>query len=59
MADVARLARMQPSQLTRLESGQEPRLLTLLQLQHAFGLDTLDALFGDPPSQQAAQRLID
>lgn len=58
-ADVARLAKVQPSQVQRLELGQEPRFLTLLRIQHALGLDTLDALLGDLPSTEAAQRLID
>lgn len=59
-ADVAAFAGMQPSQLTRLERGnQEPGLFTLLRLQHALGADTLDALFGELPSEAAGRALTD
>lgn len=47
---------MHQSEWSRIEGGKvEPGLLLLLGLQQALGVDSLEALLGDLPSQRVAR----
>lgn len=49
---------MSPSLINRLERGRaNPELTTLIRLQHAFGLCSLEELFGDLPTQRIADEV--
>lgn len=48
---------MSPSLVTKLERGRaNPELATLLRLQRAFGLCSIEELLGDLPSAELIQR---
>ena len=47
-------AGMHQTAWSRIESGvSDPRLSSLLRIQHALSLDSLESLFGPAPSRQA------
>jgi transcriptional regulator with XRE-family HTH domain len=52
-ADVAGHAGVHQSEWSRLEAGEiDPRLSWLLRVQHLFGIESLESLFGPLPSRR-------
>jgi transcriptional regulator with XRE-family HTH domain len=54
-AEAARRAGLTPDVWNRIERGitKDPQLGTVLRIQHALALGSLESLFGDPPSRLA------